>query len=190
MQRLVQLTLDLFDPPAPRPAVAPTPTPPVSPVARVPSAPAVPLAQELAPALFQHPRANRQAQLPGAVVGYEFKRAKRRTIGFVVGPDGLAVSAPRWVTLGDVDAAVREKGVWIVKKLGQARERQQRMLTAQIEWKDGAELAFMGRTIRLALDPQNRQRAAAVLQDDEGLLQLALRSAAGRSRSATPCRPG
>ena len=175
MQRLVQLTLDLFDPPAPRPAVAPTPTPPpVSPVALVPSAPAVPLAQELAPALFQHPRANRQAQLPGAVVGYEFKRAKRRTIGFVVGPDGLAVSAPRWVTLGDVDAAVREKGAWIVKKLGQARERQQRMLTAQIEWKDGAELAFLGRTIRLALDPQNRQRAAAVLQDDEGLLQLAL----------------
>lgn len=177
MQRLVQLTLDLFDPPALRPAVAPASVPrpvPLAPVALVPSAPAVPLAQELAPALFQHPRANRQAQLPGAVVGYEFKRAKRRTIGFVVGADGLAVSAPRWVTLGDVDAAVREKGAWIVKKLGQARERQQRMLTAQIEWKDGAELTFLGRTIRLALDPQNRQRAAAVLQDDEGLLQLAL----------------
>ena len=167
MQRLVQLTLDLFEPAAPRPA-------PVPAVSLVSSAPAVPLAQELTSAQFQHPRANRQAQLPGAVVGYEFKRAKRRTIGFVVGPDGLVVSAPRWVTLGDVDAAVREKGGWIVKKLGQARERQQRMLTAQIEWKNGAELAFLGRSIRLALDPQNRQGAAAVLLEDEGLLQLAL----------------
>ncbi|KQP14419.1 M48 family metallopeptidase [Pseudorhodoferax sp. Leaf267] len=167
MQRLVQLTLDLFD----APTTAPAPRPP--PVSLVPAVPAVPIAQELAPVQFQHPRATRQAQLPGAVVGYEFKRAKRRTIGFVVGPDGLVVSAPRWVPLAEVDAAVREKGGWIVKKLGQARERQQRMATARIEWKDGAELPYLGGTLRLALEPAQRG-GAAVLQAEAGLLQLAL----------------
>lgn len=172
MQRLVQMTLDLFESPVPARAAGPTP----SPVTLVPAAPpgaAVPIAQALAPARFQHPRANRQAQWADAVVDYEFKRAKRRTIGFVIGPDGLVVSAPRWVPLGEVDAAVRDKGSWIVKKLGQSRERQQRMATARIEWKDGAELPFMGGTIRLALDPSQRL-GAAVLQPDVGLLQLAL----------------
>jgi predicted metal-dependent hydrolase len=185
MRRLVQLTLDLFDDPAPVRALVPKPprpkpTPPKpSPVTLVATAPAVPapsalaIDQALAPAQFQHPRANRQVTLPEAVVDYEFRRAKRRTIGFVVGPDGLVVSAPRWVTLAEVDAAVREKGGWIIKKLGQARERQERMATARIEWKDGAELPFLGGTIRLALDPSQRL-GAAVLQAEAGLLQLAL----------------
>jgi len=115
--------------------------------------PAEPLDRQLAPAQFRHPRANREIRLPGALVGYEFKRGKRRTIGFVVGADGLVVSAPKWVPLGEVDAAVREKGRWIVKKLGEARERHTRLENTRIVWQDGAELPFLGETVVLSLDP-------------------------------------
>jgi len=36
-------------------------------------------------------------------VSYLFQRARRRSIGFVVGPDGLEVRAPKWVTLKEVE---------------------------------------------------------------------------------------
>jgi predicted metal-dependent hydrolase len=56
-----------------------------------------------------HPRANRELVLQGTRVAYEFKRGKRRTVGFSIGPDGLAVRAPTWVPLHEVDAALRDK---------------------------------------------------------------------------------
>ena len=53
-------------------------------------------------------------------MAYEFTRGERRTIGFVVGAEGLSVSAPRWVALRDVDAALQEKADWILRKLAEA----------------------------------------------------------------------
>ena len=125
MQRLVQLALDLFDPPGPQERAAgasPTaagplaqkikPKPPVAPVDKAQSAPenvansALPsaapapaLASLLSPAEFRHPQANREVLLGDAVVAYALQRVRRRSIGFTVGADGLAVRAPTWVTL-------------------------------------------------------------------------------------------
>jgi predicted metal-dependent hydrolase len=42
-------------------------------------------------------------------VAYAFKRARRRNIGFLVGPEGLTVTAPKWVPLYEIDAAVKSK---------------------------------------------------------------------------------
>lgn len=111
-----------------------------------------------APALssvsFRHPRALREARLDGIVVGYEFKRGKRRSIGFSVGPDGLAVTAPKWVALAEVDRAVLEKSGWILRKLQETRERSQRLEAARIDWKDGCTLPFLGRQISVVIDPR------------------------------------
>jgi hypothetical protein len=87
------------------------------------------------------------------VVAFEFKRARRRNIGFMVGPEGLTVSAPKWVPLYEVDEAVRSKTPWILKKLGDAHERQRRVDAARIEWRDGAMLPFLGEKLRVVLDP-------------------------------------
>ena len=76
---------------------------------------------------FRHPHANREVRLGDALVAYEFRRGKRRTIGFSVGPEGLAVSAPKWVPLYEVDAALQEKSAWIVRKLQESRERHARL---------------------------------------------------------------
>ena len=174
MQRLVQLALDLFDPP---PAAAPAPLAPavgvpdikqkmpsapdgqalVAPKTIVsrPAAPAVPLPSLLSPAEFRHPQANRELLLGDAVVAYALQRARRRSIGFTVGADGLSVRAPSWVTLGAVDSALREKSDWILRKLAEARERQQRMEGGRIVWADGAVLPYLGEPLTVVLDPSH-----------------------------------
>lgn len=167
MHPLLRFTLDLFESePAPVPEIALPPT-----------------AESKALPAFRHPRANREARLCDAVVAYEFKRGKRRTIGFVVGPEGLVVSAPRWVPLREVDAALQEKSRWIIKKLGETRQRHERLLPQRMEWRDGASISFLGQTVTVLLDPQHAFGAAgAELKTGAsgGVLQVSL------SHAATP----
>jgi predicted metal-dependent hydrolase len=163
MFRLLQLTLDFFDssPAAPAPHLEPKKPPPrkrTSPNAIKPIADAASpelLDQVLSPVAFRHPRANREAVLGDSVVGYEFRRAKRRNIGFMIGPEGLTVSAPKWVPLYEVDAAVKSKSRWIVGKLGDAHERHRRIESARIEWQDGATFPFLGEQVIVVLDPRH-----------------------------------
>jgi predicted metal-dependent hydrolase len=164
MQSPLQLFLDLFDEPKPTapPKSAPLPQPPA-----YTGPPAESLDQVLSPHAFRHPDANREALLGNVLVAYEFRRAKRKTIGFVVGPEGLVVSAPRWVPMAEVDEAVRNKARWIVNKLEQARERSAKLEAARIEWKDGATFPFLGETVIVVLDPRHDFReAGAVLNTD------------------------
>ena len=177
MQRLLRFTLDLFErEPVPAPPVADTaPVPPVAPVQRTapPVLPTQTLEQALAPATFRHPQATREILLGSCLVAYAFRRGKRRTIGFSVGADGLTVSAPGWAPLRDVDTALREKSDWIVRKLGEMRERGERMETARITWHDGTVLPFLGAPLRVVLDPRHTFAAAgahlvAAGADDDG----------------------
>ena len=163
MRGMLQLTLDLFAP-------APAPTVPARPKAKPRVVRDAPLAEGPAPAVFRHPRANSEARLGDAVVAYEFKRGKRRTIGFAVGPDGLVVSAPKWVSLADVHAALLEKAPWIVRKLEETRERHERLVSSRIAWQDGAVIPFLGEPMRVVLDPSHAfGKASAVLQDNAAM---------------------
>src|SRR5215218_9297064 len=126
MQSPLQLLLDLFDEKKPaRPAPSPAPE-------DLQRSPGEPLAGLLAPQAFRHPDANREIRLGDVLVAYEFRRGKRKNIGFMVGPEGLVVSAPRWVPVGEVETAVRAKTRWIVTKLESARERQERLEAARV----------------------------------------------------------
>ena len=159
MHTLLQRTLDLF---APEPAPAPIPVPaPVLTPEPVDTRPTQSLQEALAPATYRHPEANREALLDGVLVAYAFKRGKRRTIGFSVGAEGLAVSAPKWVLLNEIDRAVQEKAGWIVKKLQETRERHKRLEAVRIDWKDGASLPFLGGLLTVVLDP--RQSVSAMM---------------------------
>jgi predicted metal-dependent hydrolase len=116
--------------------------------------PAATLASVLTPATFCHPRANREARLDGHVVGYEFRRARRKTIGFSIATEGLVVSAPRWVPQGEVQAALQEKARWILKKLQEQDERARRIAVRRIDWRDGTSIPFLGETVFVVLDPR------------------------------------
>ena len=108
----------------------------------------------LAPAIFDHPRADRTIQLGEHHVGYTLRRSRRRSIGFLVGPEGLGVNAPKWVGLREIEAAVRAKGDWILKKLAEQAERARRLVAAKVEWRDGAAVPFLGESVIVVLDPR------------------------------------
>ena len=103
-------------------------------------------------AQFAHPRASRHIALATCDVAYAFRRAKRRTIGMVIGPDGLEVSAPRWVTVGEIESILHEKADWIVRKLVEMQEHQRRLGEARIQWRDGVVLRYLGASLQVVLD--------------------------------------
>jgi len=145
MLPLLRFTLDLFEEKLP-----------LSPVYKAFAAPfsgAINAPNEVAQVTFKHPLANHQIRFVDALVAYEFKRSKRRTIGFGVGPNGLEVRAPTWVTLREVDAVLRGKEKWILRKLQEAQQRQQRLASQVIDWRDGVTLPYLGQTLTVVLDP-------------------------------------
>jgi predicted metal-dependent hydrolase len=113
--------------------------------------------------LLQHPRAQREIVLRGQRVAYEFRLARRRSIGFTVGLEGLSVRAPRWVRRADVDEALHERAKWILDKLAEQRERAQRLQAARVVWREGASIPFLGEPVVLVIDPRI---AGAVLDAD------------------------
>ncbi|WP_284619723.1 M48 family metallopeptidase [Aquabacterium humicola] len=137
--------LSLFDAPSPAPVARPAAPPAIGPAA----APApVPMAR------FHHPRAQRHIDLGEHRVAYEFRRARRRSIGFVVSAEGLSVSAPRWVGVGEVEQALQAKAGWILRKLHEQQQRAERLQASRVRWHDGTSLPFLGETVILVLDPR------------------------------------
>lgn len=158
MGLIQQLALALFDEPAPP--------------------------QDSAPALQSAPR---EVVLQGHKVPYTLRRGRRRTIGFAVGPQGLSVSAPKWVRLGEIESALQEKGGWIVRKLHEQSERQRRVEATRIRWGDGEVVPYLGLKIVLQLDAAGVGAAgAAQLEADEAgraaRLRLGLPTDAGPDR--------
>jgi predicted metal-dependent hydrolase len=125
-------------------------TPPVAVATPTAAAPAA----SSTPSLLRHPRAEREVRLGEHLVGYEFRRARRRSIGFVVGAEGLTVSAPRWVSRADIDSALQEKSTWILRKLQEQQERATRLARARVDWRDGTSVPFLGEPVIVLLDPR------------------------------------
>jgi predicted metal-dependent hydrolase len=115
------------------------------------------------PANFRHPRARRALRLGEHLVAYELRRARRRSIGFVVGVEGLSVAAPRWVVLSDIEAALREKATWILRKLAEQHERGERLQAARVAWRDGVVIPFLGEAVVVVLDPHTASAASGAL---------------------------
>src|SRR5256885_1489980 len=59
----------------------------------------------------------RQLALSGRIVEYSFARGRRRTLGITVDADGLAVAAPLRMPWREIEAFLRDKERWIVRKL-------------------------------------------------------------------------
>jgi predicted metal-dependent hydrolase len=124
-----QLSLTLF---FDEPAAPPAPAPAVDPV---------------------HGERRRQILLAGEPTAYRLRRGKRRTIGFQIDDNGLTVSAPRWVTLRDIEAAIVEKERWIRSKLVEWRDYKSRRMP-QVRWACGGTLPYLGASLTLRLRPQ------------------------------------
>ena len=175
--------LSLFDePPVPEkgpvaavsavaPATVPAPPHIAGAQASAPTPDVLPLSSVLGSAVFRHPKAEREIRLKEHVVAYALKRVRRRSIGFIVDGEGLSVNAPKWVGLGDIEAALREKAGWILRKLAEQRERMQRLQEARVDWRDGTNIPFLGETVIIVLDPRaGLTPGGAVLNTDGAAL--------------------
>lgn len=100
----------------------------------------------------------RRVALAGQTVDFRLIRARRRTIGMEVDLTGLTVRAPRWVTLGEIEAALVERANWIVKALAEWRGRRRDVMPR--EWKSGAPILYRGRELALEVFPAQRMRIA------------------------------
>ena len=128
----------------------------------------------LAP-LPSHPQANRRIALAGQTIAYHLRRGRRKTIGFVVGSEGLVVSAPRWVLVSDIERAVHEKSLWILARLHEARERVRRDQALRVHWGDGVHLPYLGETVIVVLDPREAPASARLVRREASASGDALR---------------
>ncbi len=88
--------------------------------------------------------------LPGAhAIDYSLRRSARRSIGFLIEEDGLRVTAPRWVTVAEIEDAIRSKLRWIVAKLDERRTRLAQQQEKAFYWHNGAILALLGKPLTL-----------------------------------------
>lgn len=113
----------------------------------------------------------RRLTLGGRTLEYTLKRSSRRTIGFSIDGSGLAITAPRWVTLADIETAIAGKERWIFAKLAEWQTRAEQRALPRIEWRDGAQIPFLGKPVRIALASTN---AALFFDVHAATLALAL----------------
>ena len=104
----------------------------------------------------------RRIQLQEHALDYTLMRSKRRSIGFLIDDDGLRITAPKWVTLAEIDNAIHEKQRWIFAKLNERRERSVHRLQPQMQWRDGATVPYLGADITLRI---RADRATGIAYD-------------------------
>lgn len=189
MRGLLQLALDFLAPVAPPQAGKPPHFKQKVPVASVDSG--VDATENVVIAVagaqhFQHPHANRTVQFGATHVGYRLTRARRRSIGFVVGPEGLEVRAPNRVPLYEIDSALQEKASWIVRKLIEVQQRQSALASSRIEWHNGVVFPFLGASVQVVLGTHFARGATLVDAVQPAPDAPALLLQAGLPEDATP----
>lgn len=114
-------------------------------------------------------RQQRRVQLSERTLDYALRRARRKTIGFSINAGGLTIAAPRWVGIGQIEQAIRERETWVLTKLADLRRHCAAI--PQVRWEDGGTLPYLGEPVTLRIET----RAAST------------RGSAGRTAGATFC---
>ncbi len=112
----------------------------------------------------------RNLQLPGSTIQYALKRSKRRTIGFLIDDAGLTVTAPKWVTLAEIDEALKERETWIIRKSVEWQQYTQRRDKLKITWVNGASIQWLGSPITIQLSAASSTAQKGVALRDKTLL--------------------
>lgn len=101
---------------------------------------------------------------------YTLTRCRRRSIGFSIGPEGLRVRAPRWVTVAEIEGVLRERSEWILRKWQECERRFEQLEALRVQWRDGELLPFLGGQLRLRASDEPAPRRAAVASWQEAAL--------------------
>jgi predicted metal-dependent hydrolase len=123
----------------------------------------------------------RSIVLAGEPLDYTLRRARRRTIGFQIDDRGLTVSAPRWISLRDIDEAIREKERWIRSRLQQWQQWREKRRLPLLKFAEGGRLPYLGGELVLRLRADLRKSELAQAPDGAEL-RLALPAGAEEAR--------
>jgi len=127
------------------------------------------------------PAGHRRIRLEQLNLDYRLIRSKRKTIGFLIDDDGLRVSAPRWITINEIESAIVSKQLWIFRKMNEQRERSVRRLQPAMIWRDGAVFPYLGADITLRVAGPGTV-SGAYFDSTTRELHLSLPSAAGEQQ--------
>jgi len=94
------------------------------------------------------PATGRHLELSCGTLSYGLIRAKRRSIGIIVGSRGVEVRAPRWATLREIERFLREKEKWIWHHLGSRRHER-----VDFSWISGQSIPLFGQPAALEIRP-------------------------------------
>ncbi len=107
----------------------------------------------------------RRIALGNGTLDYVFRRARRKTIGLSITAGGLTVAAPRWVGMGQIEAAIREREAWVLQKLADMQRHQASI--PKVRWEDGGEVPYRGAPIVIRVATARGVRASRTQFDDE-----------------------
>lgn len=103
----------------------------------------------------------------GDELHYQLERRPRRTVGLKITSTGLVIHAPKRISMPLLESIILEKSDWIRKKLAALNANK----IPELQWQDGEQLLFLGNTIKLDIQHDNRSKAVAYAP---GFLQIAL----------------
>jgi predicted metal-dependent hydrolase len=121
----------------------------------------------------------RRALAGAEIIEYRLRRARRRTIGFQIDDEGLTISAPRWVTLREIEAAIAEKSRWIRTKRREWHEWREKRRLPEIVFADGAVLPYLGASVTVRLRAETATTRFDIVRSE---LHLALPHGASESQ--------
>ena len=110
-----------------------------------------------APPVKVAPGSFRMIQLSNQIMTYRFVRGKRHTIGLIIGAAGLEARAPRDTPIAEVEAFIRLKQKWIIRRLSEGRGP-----SRPFRWQEGESLPFLGDELRLRCAGERQQRVCRV----------------------------
>lgn len=90
----------------------------------------------------------RRVELASGVLNYRFVRARRRSIGIFVRRGEVEARAPRYIALAQVEAFIRQKERWIVRRLTESTR-----VLPPFRWSEAEALPVLGRAARLTAAP-------------------------------------
>ncbi len=114
----------------------------------------------------------RSVQLGERSLEYALRRARRKTIGFSISISGLTVAAPRWVGVGQIEEAIREREAWVFAKLADIRRHHAAI--PQVRWEDGGTLPYRGEPITLRIATRAMRGSGASLDAATRTLTLSV----------------
>jgi predicted metal-dependent hydrolase len=126
----------------------------------------------------------RTITLDGRDLVYQLKRSRRRTIGFAISHDGLAITAPMRLSQREIDRALASKSAWVWTKLDTWA---QKPAPQAFKFLTGEALPWLGGTIPLQVEDG---KVRTLVSERDGVIRVSVDPHVGHTLRTRAIRAG